>query len=203
MPRDKALAPDVPPAVYLLADHLDTILAVGEDLAKERLDIVVPKGRVGADALQQSMAERRAFITRVQTLEASLIGRVVQARKHAANLRRLDVRFKMITSLFEAATVALMDAVEALGDPASDDFFAGGDAIAYLRSRGLIREDAAGLGTTTELVIGDAFLVAGLASLGEVLDMTARFLDILELHFELFDAGVSDGEEASTGLAAQ
>ena len=57
---------------------------------------------------------------------------------------------------------------------------------AYVRSRGMIAEDAAALSDTAPLVAGENFLVVRRIPLGPLLDLIATFLDTLEAEYDLF-----------------
>jgi hypothetical protein len=175
------------PSLYLLGDHLDAALAMGEDLLTERVAL--------ADATQAShhgaagAPEPRAcrVLTTVRTLELSLTARLLQARKRAEDMKRRESRLKPLIALFVAGTAPLVDAAAELGDTTSRDFDTGDTATAFLRSRGLIARDAAGLERLSQLSVGEDYLVAGRIHLGTLLDLVATFLDTLDLLFDLYE----------------
>lgn len=185
-------------SVYLLADHLDAVLAAGEDLvslAPVEAASDTPSGHKG---LASVLEARRTFVESARTLEVAIVARVLKAREHAAALKRADARFKLVAELFIASTHMLVDAARDLGDSTTDAFNTGHEAIAFLRSRGLIAADAAGLGDCERLVLTEEFRLAGVAPLGVLLDLVATFLDTLDLTFDLY----GEVEQGTAGEAA-
>ena len=83
---------------------------------------------------------------------------------------------------------ALAVVVAECADLSGEDFDTGDDLTAYMRGRGLIAEDAAGLSDTAPIAANETFLVARRAPLGVLLDLVASFLDALEAEFDLFPA---------------
>jgi hypothetical protein len=179
------------PSLHLLEDHLDAALAMGEDLLTEKVALVEPTQQLTMARLVRQNRELAEFLTTVRTLELSLISRLLQARKRAEEMKRRESRLKPLISLFVAGTAPLVDAAAELGDTSTRDFDTGDTASAYLRSRGLIARDAAGLERLTQLAVGEDYLVAGRIRLGTLLDLVATFLDTLDLLFDL------EGERAA------
>ena len=83
-------------------------------------------------------------------------------------------------------TAALVDAAEELGDTTNQAFATGDAAQAFLRSRGILARDAAGLEQLSQLTVTEEFLVAGRIRLGTLLDLVATFLDTLDVMFDLY-----------------
>jgi len=173
-----------PLSVYLLADHLDSALAAGEDLIARGHDW---------RALAENPGEPAEFVTRqrriaeeVRGLELMLIARILKARTHARSLAEIDDRFRAVGTLFASGTIALLDAVDECGDARGDDFETGDDVLSYIRSRGLIAPDAPDVRIAADLTIDDNFLVAKRIALGPLLDMASAFLDALDSQYELF-----------------
>ena len=174
-----------PAVVYLLADHLDTALAAGEDLLKSSL--CWNGGDARADTLASSRrAEREAFDA-VRTLEMILFARLLKSRECARDLAKADSFFKSIASLYTGGTAIVADASEEMADEITYAFDAGNGVTAYLRTRGLLAADEAAPLEAAELKLNEEFLVAGRMRLGTLLDLIATFLDTLETHFELYD----------------
>ena len=171
----------VPAAVYLVADHLDAVLAAGEDL----LALTHESGSEGDPA--GAAATDRCFADQARTLEMTIAARALQARARAAEVRAADPRYKPLIDLFIAGTAALQDAVAELGDSTAADFHAGSDVVAYLRSRGVIAADAPGLSHFGTLRMPESFLVAERIEVGLLMDLCATFLDRLEDHYELYE----------------
>jgi hypothetical protein len=175
-----------PPAIYLLGDHLDAALAMGEDLLTEKValpDALEPLTTARVVRQNREVAE---FLITVRTLELTMTARLLQARKRAEELRRHESRLKPLIALFVAGTAPLVDAAHDLGDTTTRDFETGDTAFAFLRSRGLIARDAPGLGDLDRLAVDEEYLVAGRIRLGTLLDLVATFLDSLDLMFDLY-----------------
>ncbi|MCB1485665.1 MAG: hypothetical protein KDJ17_12310, partial [Hyphomicrobiaceae bacterium] len=129
-------------------------------------------------------------------LEMIAIARILKARDHAQALAKMDKRFFAVANLFASGTAVLLDAVEDCGDATASDFDTADGLVAYVRGRGLIAPDAAGMTSTAELTIDDSFLVARKAALGPLMDMAAAFLDALEAHYDLFVADEAEKAQA-------
>jgi hypothetical protein len=195
---------DPKPAVFLLADHLDAMLAAGEDLLAVR-------GRLGqvltcpeANTFEGRAAAQRLFVSRVRSLELTLAIRTLEARKTAARLPRADTHLRMMAGLFVSGTTPLADAAADLGDRTRADFETGHEVVSYLRSRGIIPRDAAGPVDTDDLAVTPGFLVAARIELGSLLDLAATFLDTLDLIYEVYGFETPDlGDAAAAQLGAQ
>ena len=176
-----------PASVYLLAEHLDVALAAGEDLMGVLHVRSGPPPRDDAELID-FRAGRRAAIEQIRTFELALIARLLIGREWAVTVATEDERFQPVARLYVAGTATLVDAVAECADLSSEDFDTGDDLTAYMRSRGLIAADAAGLSDAAPIAANEAFLVAKRAPLGVVLDLVASFLDALEAEFDLFPA---------------
>lgn len=177
--------PYIPPNVYLLADNLDAALAAGEDMSKPVLIWETGAGRDGHD-IADARAEQRAILETVRSLEQLLVARVLKSRERSEEIAKRDPRFATIARLYNAGTAILIEAVADFGDPSAVNFESGRGAVAFLRSRGLIAEDAAGPHEGQAINFSDDFLVAGRIRVGTLLDLVAMYLDTLETHFDLF-----------------
>lgn len=168
----------------MLADHLDAVLAAGEDLVARGADW---RSLLEMPGIIQSFARRQRDIAEdVRGLELILMARLLKARDHAKALAQMDTRFEAVARLFVSGTAILLEAVEESGDATAEDFETGDGLVAYLRGRGLITAQARALANSDELVIDDNFLVAKRTPLGPLLDMSAAFLDALDIHYELY-----------------
>ena len=174
---------DVPATIYLLADHLDAVLAGGEDLLKLTAVLDDPSKSDGAGPAWRNLAE---LVARAGELELNVLARVLQARTRARDLSRFDNEVAPVLALFAASTTVLADAAAELADRTFADFDGGTDPLAYLRSRGVIAADAGGLDGLKRITIGEDFLVARRIALGPLLDVTAGLLDILDANYGLF-----------------
>lgn len=195
------IAPRAPLSVYMLAEHLDGALAAGEDLVVQGQDWrTLAESRCGAVEFGE---RQRAISQKVRSLELMLIARVLKAREHAQHLGELDSRFRTVAALFVSGTALLCDAVEECGDARGEDFDTGDGVVAYIRSRGLIAPDAATVMHPSQLTIDDSFLVAKRIALGPLLDMSAAFLDALDVHYELFVETATRDERSIPKLPAE
>ena len=186
------------PSLYLVADHLDAALANGEDLLKVHGSSGPPLATLGANDIERRCAMPRRFVERVRTLELAMAMRLLQARQRAEELRRADSRVAPVARLFIGGTAALADAVADLGDSTLVDFQTGDDAIAYLRSRGVIAADVAGLKSLDQLIVTPRFLLAERIALGTLMDLAATFLDTLELFYQLYAEAPAVGKELAS-----
>lgn len=187
-------------AVYLLAEHLDAVLAAGEDLRRQAYDVPKPTGRVSPAAIADRLAAEHAFVAGVRALEVQLISRVLQARVRAAEVVRADIRFRAIVGLFAGGTRPLVDAVADLAPAAKQErqFDWSDDALNFFRSRAVVGPEVASLGSVERLQMSETFRIAGRIELGPLLDLAATFLSALELHYDLFEAA----DEAATRAAS-
>lgn len=174
-------SPNTPGCVYLLADHLDMLLAAGEDIQK----IEFVKVETAADADEQTLSIQD-FVRHARELEHAAIGRLMCARTQASQLEGEDERFSMLARLFLAGTAHVSDVLQHFQDREVQAFDCGSDPIDYLRSHGLVAEDTGCLSIVEKLTIGEDFLLGGHIELGPLLDLCAQFLDSLDAQFGLF-----------------
>jgi hypothetical protein len=186
----KRLKP-APASVYLLAEHLDAALAAGEDLTSVLYVWSGPPPRDEAELIE-FRACRRDAIERIRTFELAMLARLLMGREWAVTVATENDRFQPVARLYVAGTATLLDAVAECADLSGEDFDTGDDLTAYMRGRGLIAEDAAGLSDTAPIAANETFLVAKRAPLGVLLDLVASFLDALEAEFDLFPVRESE-----------
>ncbi len=174
---------DPHPSLYLLADHLETALATGEDMLAEKVELSDSDaaGLRDMERLAQRNADLAAFLSRARLLELSLIARLLQARKWAEEAKREEARLKPVIQLFVGGTASLVDAANDLGDTTNQSFETGDTMTSYLRTRAILGPEDAGLGNRAQIAVTDDFLVAGRVRLGTLLDLVAAFLDTLDL----------------------
>ena len=184
-------APERNPSLHLLRDHLDAALALGEDLLAAELTLDVPD-RLSLRGWLRQMRNLDAFIGSLRTLEYAMTARLLQARKRAEDVRRDDVRLKPLLALLVAGTVPLADAAAELGDVDARAFDGADAELVFLRSRGLLAGDAAGLELMTRLAASDDYQVAGRIPLGSLLDLIATFLDTLDRLYDLNGDGLDE-----------
>lgn len=186
-------APQRNPSLYLLRDHLEAALALGEDLLSAELMLAAGDRPGLRDWIRQTRGLDE-FLGSLRTLEYAMTARLLQARKWAEDLRRSDSRLKPLVALFVGGTAPLVDAAAELGDTDARDFDCDDAALTFLRRRGLLAPDAAGLELVTQLAVSEDYQVAGRIGLGPLLDLVATFLDTLDtlygpdLAVEMFSA---------------
>ena len=184
-------------SIYLLGDHLDAALAMGEDLLAEKLALLdAVETPTRGHLLRQNRALNQ-FLATVRCLELAMIARLLEARRRAEELKRREGRLRPLAALLAAGTAPLVDAVAELGDTTTRDFDTGDTASAFLRSRNMIARDAAGFAGMAQLAVSEDYLVAGRVRLGTLLDLIAAFLDALDDQFDLYpkDASSSASRE--------
>lgn len=183
-----------PACMYLLADHLDAALAIGEDLLAVACTPEAGEER-SAEVIVAARALQRGTVERIRALEFALIARIIKAREHASALARADARFRPVAELFASTTLLVVDAVDECTDTAAIDFETGDGLASYLKARGLIEETGT-LGETDPILLSESFLLAARIELSALLDLVATFLDTLELHYELFQRTLEEDELA-------
>jgi len=194
-------ATSTPPEVLLLADHLDAVLAAGEDILKLEVDIDAVRKSDGAVAPWERFA---GLVAQAKLFELTIVSRALQARNRAREFaRQLDRAdpSRMLLDLFAGGTAELEDAVAQLADRTGADFDTGLDPLPYLRTRGVIPADAGTLSAMQKLAIGETFMVARHIELGALLDMTAALLDALDVRYNLFDDDQAAVNETGKSLA--
>jgi hypothetical protein len=195
------LHPDCPADLTLLADHLDTALAVGEELlalslpARSDLDDRDPETAPAAMDL---------FVRRLMQLEAALLLRLLRARRLASGIGRADAALKSVGDLFRAQTALFHTMILEAGDGGEGELTRPGDSHAYLRSRGLIAPEAAAPSPFESVAVSEVFRVGGIAPLGQVLDLVSALLDLLDARYGLYSPDVDDEDapdEAETAFS--
>jgi len=175
--------------IYLLADHLDAVLAAGEDLKclyHDRFETALFEKRSQSLGLE-------AFVAKARKVEFAAMGRIKLASAYAESVAQRDDRIAILARLFVAGTRIVIDSIDDLCDSERHAFCNGFDPFVYLRGRGLIAEDCSCLNIIERIEIDDSFLLAERIELGALLDMCSRFLDLLDKHFDLFqDAPLTD-----------
>ena len=172
-------------AVYLLADHLDAVLAACEDIVTAHL--TWNRGRRAGDVeLTNDSIEIRDAIEHIRKLENLVIMRVLKSRERAEEVARVDKRFRQLAKLYTAGTAVLVDAVEECSDSTEIDFATADTVTAYMRSRGLVDPEAPAPAIGEDVPVGEEFLIARRIAAGPLMDLSATLLDALELHYDLF-----------------
>ena len=186
------------PSIYLLSDHLDAALAMGEDLLTEKIALDAPAGKAPLREWMRQNRDLNTFLTTVRTLEYAMTARLLQARKRAEELKGNEARLRPLIALLVAGTAPLADAAAELGDTDARDFQSADATLTFLRGRGLLAPDAAGLEGLRRLTVSEDYLIAGRIRLGTLLDLVATFLDTLDLMFELYTDPSDEHDDADT-----
>ncbi|MEO1607757.1 MAG: hypothetical protein AAFR90_00155 [Pseudomonadota bacterium] len=172
--------------VYLLADHLDAILATGEDLKCLFHD----RARASFATSDSDSLNLESFVAKARRLEFAVMGRIKLANIQAEEIGRRDGRIGALARLFASATSVVVDAIDDVCDSEHHAFLNGFDPLVYLRGRGLIAKEAGCLKVAEQIAVNDGFLIAERIELGVLMDMCAEFLNFMDRHFDLFNAAV-------------
>ncbi len=178
------------PGLHLLADHLNAILRMGDDLAACICPACGQAGRIepaeGEERSGSGLASLSLFIAQVRRIEMAIVARILQARRRADELPASDPVMRPLVRLFFSSTVAVTDwAIEEAGKPAHR-LDAGGLPVAFLRSRGLIGPEAAAPDPYVDIEIGPDYLLCGIAPLGQLLDLVETMLDAIDARIGMF-----------------
>ena len=123
-----------------------------------------------------------------------LVAHVIRTRKHAEQLARTNDRFAPLARAFVAGTNVLYDAALKCSDTTTNDFQTGDDLTSYLRARHLIADDAPGQSAWDMITVSEDFPVLGLIPTAVILDNAARFLDALDVEYDLYPTATPEGE---------
>ncbi|MEZ5844268.1 MAG: hypothetical protein R3D27_11140 [Hyphomicrobiaceae bacterium] len=197
MTSDIAREAKLPPVVLLLAEHLDAILAAGEDLAALDLDLTGLSHPGAQRDTGGEPASLNAYMSRVRAFEGVLLLRLERARSAATRLFGADERFAPAARLFLAGTGGLADALTAVADECAGKVDGARCPLAFMRRRGLVGDDCGAFTGLLRLELGGAYLVGGAIPLGVVLDHAATFLDVLDRYYDLFPEAAGDMTAAS------
>jgi hypothetical protein len=128
---------------------------------------------------------------------------VLQARRRSVDLPRLDQDLRMLLRLFAVNTEMLGDVIARFGDQTGLAAQAGGDPYIFLRSRGVIAENAASIPDDHPLEITEDYRVAAMVELGSLLNLVSSVLDALDARYDLYADGLDKDEPAEVpGVAS-
>lgn len=180
--------------VFLLSEHLDAVLAGCEDI----IACEPPLAEVNAQHIGATpRLSLHRFARMLQRHETITLLHVARARELTRELVARDNRFAMLGGLFVGGTAALGDAMREVADTDAANFAHGGDPIGYLGARGVVDVDAGAIVPGAPPATSDGFLLAGAIEIGPLMDLTATFLNTIELHFDLFPDLMEPGETLS------
>jgi hypothetical protein len=191
MPRKPAPAPPADlGTIYRLADHLDATLAMAEDLLRQSVEVAPLAAGDANAAITQRHHAIADFARITRALELGMTARILQARARAIEVRDVHPRFAPVIGLFVGGTAALADAAAGLdgglGDVSRTALASGPQVLQFLATRGLVDADLPSLATVLKIIATEDYLVAERIQLGALMDMLARFLETLDLAFDLY-----------------
>ena len=194
------MTPSTAPAanpVYLLAEHLDATLAAIEDL-RSTTPPVAPIHPQRPGLPRPSIA---GWVRKLERQEALALLHVERTRALTDAAMTADDRLQTFGKLFLAGTAALDEALARFTDRTAQAFKCGGDALAYLRQRGVLSPEAGTLCVTEVTTIGHDFRLAGIIEVEPLADLVATFLNTLDIHYDLFPPIGTDEPRACTPLS--
>jgi hypothetical protein len=180
--------------VYLLAEHLDATLAAIEDLSA----VTPPPAQAHPQLAETPRPSLAGWVRHLERHEASALVHIVRARALTESVADYDDRLTTFARLFLAGTAALDEAIQTFTDHTDHAFQSGGDALAYLRERGVLGPETGTMAITETSTIGDDFRLAGLIEVEPLAELIATFLDTLDIHYDLFPRRTPE-----TGAAAE
>ena len=173
-------------SVYMLADHLDAILAAGEDLATIRHGLNQWRRAKSASAIRDANSALHRSVERIAVLELLITTHLRQARVQAKQLIRADKRFASLVRLFLGGTAAIVDILNQYASAHTRPLDHAADLVAFLRTRRLIGAESPGLQELDYLQPDEGMVIAGVIELGELLDLVAAFLGSLDVAYDLY-----------------
>ena len=148
-------------------------------------DVAVADGAVAATVVASPQPSGLGALF-VHGLGSDRRTNVERARALTEAAMAADSRLETLGKLFLAGTAALDEAIKSFTDRTGHAFQTGGDALAYLRQRGVLDAEAGTMTITEATRIGDDFRLAGIIEVEPLADLVATFLDTLDIHYDLF-----------------
>ncbi len=179
--------------VYLLAEHLDATLAAIEDLSA----VTPPTAPANSQMTEPPRPSIAGWVRLLERHEASALLHVERARALTGAVVASDDRLATFARLFLAGTAALDEAIKSFTDRTGHAFQCGGDALAYLRQRGVLTAEAGTVAITEATTIGDEFRLAGIIEIEPLAELIATFLDTLDIHYDLFPTLAPDAADVT------
>ena len=104
-----------------------------------------------------------------------------------------------VRQLIVSQSESLLTIIDQFGDNAEQRFLSGDDPLAFLRSRGVLSDEAGTLPHFDALKVTDRYKLAGTVEMGPLLDMVAGALDALDIAYDLFATDdAEDDDDADT-----
>jgi hypothetical protein len=162
----------------LLRDHLETSLGFGEALLEVSFEVTA---RVADGATIRAILKQNRLLADVvaeaRGLELALILRLMRAAEFAGLLARRRSDLAAVLDVFRSGVAPALRLASEI-DPARE-----GDAerpLAWLRHRGLLGDDIAGLADLGSVRVTEHMRIGGAVDLGVILDAAAALLDALD-----------------------
>ncbi len=182
--------------VYFLSDHLCSAIDIGEEMFNLRYASQEMTSTLTTEDILDRLDEFHQFLDEIRTQEYMFLSKINQVRHWCIHLRHLDLEFRPVIDLFNAATKSVAD-IEAVLGMNEQSIFDGEHTHQHLiDSRQLLTEPKqAGKGHPKRISVDENFLLGGTAPLVELLEACNGFLDSLDIRFDV----VEEVDEATEG----
>ncbi|HFB2048410.1 MAG TPA: hypothetical protein TECP_00763 [Hyphomicrobiaceae bacterium MAG_BT-2024] len=171
--------------IYFLADHLDSILACGEDLNS----FCFSSKKESKGPYNKSCVVRlKQFVSKIRKIEFQILGHIKLAQSYSKALSKSNLKLARFARLFASSTSVAIVSINEIYDLDYHAFRDGSDPLVYLRTRGVITNSTGCLKFAAQLSVSDNLMIAGRFELGVLLDLCAEFLDLLDETFDLFES---------------
>jgi len=183
--------------VYALADQLEALLDIAENLRQVRFASSPVTAETSAETLLGRLELLRDFASRVAILEFNLAAKLDQARYFARRTGRNDASLRNFAMLFVSGTQAVMDRLPSLADRARSDFLHANETVAFLEERQLFNPLEASLDAINDIRPAEGYLVFGVVALDAIEQLADSFLTAIDSQY-----GIYIKEDDSSELAA-
>ncbi len=178
--------PDID-AVHLLADHLEAVLGLTDEL--KACSYVPHAASLEASSAQilDDLARLSTFVERLQTIELAIATKLGHARKSADRLARSDAKLKPFAMLFLAGTAALSEALPRITDPSEDIFNHSDQPITFLKRRAMLLPERGTIEGIASLRPDGGYLLLSLVALGALVELIETSLTTLDTHYGIYE----------------
>lgn len=182
--------------VYFLSDHLCTAVDIGEQIFSLRYAAQEYTPDLKTDDILDRLDEFHQFLDEIRTHEFMFLSKINQARHWCIHLRHLDIEFRPVVDLFNAATKHVADVESVLGMDEQGVFDGEATHQHLIESRNLFIDppQSAG-GQPQRIAVDDNFRLGGKAPLLELLEACNSFLDSLDIRFDVVEEVEETSEE--------
>lgn len=178
--------------VFFLSDHLCSTIEEGEKIFNLSYTSDPISSDLSSDEILDRLDDFHQFLDEIKTLEFLLLTKLNQARHWCIHLRYLDVEFKPVLDLFNAATEMIVDIENVLGIDEKDVFEGKDSHEHFIETRKLITEKTEEEGYPSQIIIDDNFLLAGKIPLADILDACNTFLDSIDIRYDVMEDVIED-----------